>query len=51
MFLLGESHGQRSLMGYSPKGHKKLDITNDYTHTHTHTQGYEGGREVILLGL
>ena len=25
VFLLGESHGQRSLVGYSPWGHKELD--------------------------
>ena len=25
--LLGESHGQRSLVGYSPCGHKQLDLT------------------------
>ena len=27
VFLPGESHGQRSLMGYSPWGHKELDMT------------------------
>ena len=27
VFLPGESHGQRSLMGYSPWGHKELDTT------------------------
>ena len=27
VFLHGESHGQRSLVGYSPLGHKKLDMT------------------------
>ena len=27
VFLLGESHGQRSLLGYSPWGHKELDTT------------------------
>ena len=27
VFLPGESHGQRSLVGYSPWGHKKLDMT------------------------
>ena len=27
VFLLGESHGQRSLAGYSPWGHKWLDTT------------------------
>ena len=26
-FLPGESHGQRSLTGYSPRGHKELDMT------------------------
>ena len=26
-FLTGASHGQRSLVGYSPLGHKKLDTT------------------------
>ena len=25
--LLGESHGQRSLVGYSPRGFKELDMT------------------------
>ena len=27
VFLPGESHGQRSLLGYSPGGSKKLDTT------------------------
>ena len=27
VFLLGESHGQRSLAGYSPWGHEELDTT------------------------
>ena len=27
VFLPGESHGQRSLVGYSPLGHKESDIT------------------------
>ena len=25
VFLPGESHGQRSLVGYSPEGHKELE--------------------------
>ena len=36
-FLLGEFHGQRSLVGYSPWGHKELDMTEQPMHTHTHT--------------
>ena len=27
VILPGESHGQRSLVGYSPKGRKELDTT------------------------
>ena len=27
VFLPGESHGQRSLAGYSPWGHKELEMT------------------------
>ena len=27
VFLLGEFHGQRNLEGYSPWGHKELDMT------------------------
>ena len=39
VFLPGESHGQRSLVGYSPWGvqHQVLDMTEQLTHTHTHT--------------
>ena len=29
--LPGESHGQRSLVGYSPWGHKKSDMTEGLT--------------------
>ena len=35
--LPGESHGQRSLVGYSPWGHKELDMTKATSHTHTRT--------------
>ena len=27
VFLPGELHGQKSLVGYSPRGHKTLDMT------------------------
>ena len=37
-FLPGESHGQRSLAGYGPWGHKESDTTE---HAHTHTPIYE----------
>ena len=42
--LPGESHGQRSLEGYSPWGHKSwtqlsdsLSLSHSLSHTHTHT--------------
>ena len=35
VFLPGESHGQRSLVGCSPWGHKESDMTEWLTHTHT----------------
>ena len=38
VFLPGEFHGQRSLVGYIPWGRKELDTAEGLTHTHTHTQ-------------
>ena len=46
-FLSGESHGQRSLAGYSPRGHKESDSTERLSlslsllHTHTHPSKLE----------
>ena len=34
VFSPGESHGQRSLMVYTPWGHKELDTAEQLTHTH-----------------
>ena len=34
IFVPGKSHGQRSLVGYSPWSHKELDMT-EYSHVHT----------------
>ena len=31
LFLPGESHGQRSLAGYSPQGHRESDMTERLT--------------------
>ena len=33
VFLPGESHGQKSLVGYSPWGHKESDTTEVTKHT------------------
>ena len=35
VFLPGESHGQRSLVGYNPCGRKESDTTESLTHTLT----------------
>ena len=40
VFLPGKFHGQRSLAGYNPGGHKELDETErarTRAHAHTHT--------------
>ena len=38
VFLPGESHGWRGLVGYSLWGCKQLDTTKQLTHRHTDTQ-------------
>ena len=41
VFLPGESHGQRTLGGYSPKGCKELDTTEQLgTHKHPFVISY-----------
>ena len=37
VFLPGELHGEKSLIGFSPRGCKESDMTEQLTHTHTHT--------------
>ena len=44
LFLPGEFHGQRSLVGGSPWGHKELDTTKQLTHTHTHLGAWSESR-------
>ena len=39
VFLPGESHGQRSLMGYSPWSHKESGTAEATQHTHTRVCG------------
>ena len=40
VFLPGESHGQRSLAGYSPQGCKELDMTEVTEHARRHAYQY-----------
>ena len=44
VFLPGESHGQRSLAGYSPRGHKESDTTE-----HSRTRAWDVLREHSCL--
>ena len=46
----GKFHGQRSLVSYSPWGHKELSITErTHTHTHIHIPGEGSGFSLVLL--
>ena len=54
VFLPGESHGQRSLAGYSPRGHKESDTTEATEHTYTRgTWSFpeEQGKRVTLRAI
>ena len=48
VFLPGDSHGWRSLVGYSPQGRKELDTT-ERLHFHFPTDGVGGALLVFLL--
>ena len=43
---LENPHGQRSLAGYSPWGHKEVDTTEVTEHAHAHRKSVEGGKEL-----
>ena len=49
VFLLGESHGQWSLAGYSPWGRKELDTAKQPTHMHTHTYTHTPSLEKCMF--
>ena len=40
VFLYGESHGQSSLVGYGPQGHRESDTTEVTQHAQVHTSLY-----------
>ena len=48
VFLPGESHGQRSLVGYSPRGHKELDMTEQL---HFHFDFNERNKEYHTINM
>ena len=50
VFLAGKSHGQRSLVGYSPWGHKELDTTEGLNNNNQQITGMKTGyseKEII----
>ena len=48
VFLPGESHGQRSLAGYSPQGHKELDTTEHVGLKHGDTASFNTVSAIYL---
>ena len=53
VLLPGKSHGQRSLVGYSPWGHKESDKTKRlhfhfHTHMHTHINWWDNDYELVI---
>ena len=38
VFVPGQSHGQRSLVGYGPRGHRESGTTEGTEHKHAHTE-------------
>ena len=49
VFLPGESHGQRSLAGYRPQGHKESDRTKQLILSQERKGGFPGGSVVKNL--
>ena len=47
VFLRGESHGQRSLSGCSPWGHKESDTTEGLSTAAAITIDGQGNREIL----
>jgi len=48
-FFPGESHGQRSLAGYRPWGHKESDMTEVTSHVHTQYKRDATESKLLLL--
>ena len=51
VFLRGESHGQRSLAGYSPWGHKESDMTEVTQHANLQKAFAPAGNQLGWNGL
>ena len=51
VLLPGDSHGQRSLVGYNPQGHRVRQDWNDLAHTHSGAggTGRRDPKSVILI--
>ena len=48
VFLPRESHGQGSLAGYSPGGHKELDMTEQLNKDKFHSSGEDKPSLVVI---
>ena len=47
--MLSEFHGQRSLVGYSPRDHKELNTTELLTLTHSTNTNTVSSKYIIIL--
>ena len=50
VFLPGKSHGQRSLVGYSPRGSKELDTT-ERLHLLTYEKQIDSSQPMVPFGI
>ena len=48
VFLPGDFHGLRSLVGHSPRGHREVDMTEQLTHILTKKLDGEWGTQCSL---
>ena len=49
VFLLGKSHGQKSLMGYSPQGRKESDTTERLQYVLVHFSSKVSGDVISIF--
>ena len=49
VFLPGKSHGQKSLAGYSPWGHKESDMTEQLNNNNSKMRLWQGGKGFFIM--
>ena len=49
VYLPGESHGQRNLVGYSPQGHKESEMTEVAKQTAKSNSSFQHGTKILCM--